>query len=251
MRSPRQRGVWRWPRQPAVGAGRPQPEPTRRRRLLGRDGGYRRQFESGNTSVSGAADGGAPSGRRPATSRQGVTNYEAPAERRSGSVNHAWPRRPPTRSMQCFGVLAALSFILPVSFFLVANPPKCRCDGQEQKPKNENATQGGPKFGGHVRTPNKRCNRESKNQDHQNRNDDSCNRTTRITRTRARFFHNGAATMGMSHDEERAPGNQLEQQRDRAPRHWLDPLASPSFAGVFLTTVNGLRTQNSVPVNVN
>jgi hypothetical protein len=32
----------------------------------------------------------------------------------------------------------------------------------------------------------------------------------------------------MSHDEERAAGVRLKQKRDRAPRHWLDPLVELS-----------------------
>ena len=39
-------------------------------------------------------------------------------------------------------------------------------------------------------------------------------------------------TIRMSHAEERASDAQLEQQGDRAPRHWLDPLVRwhPHFA---------------------
>ena len=37
-------------------------------------------------------------------------------------------------------------------------------------------------------------------------------------------------TIRMSHDEERARGARLEQQPDRAPRHWLDPLVGPCAA---------------------
>jgi hypothetical protein len=36
-------------------------------------------------------------------------------------------------------------------------------------------------------------------------------------------------TTRMSHDEERARGVRLKPQPDRAPRHWLDPLVSPSI----------------------
>jgi hypothetical protein len=35
-------------------------------------------------------------------------------------------------------------------------------------------------------------------------------------------------TIRMSHDEERAEGVPLEQQRDRAHRHWLHPLVRPA-----------------------
>ncbi len=33
----------------------------------------------------------------------------------------------------------------------------------------------------------------------------------------------------MSYDEERAGGVRFQNQRDRAPRHWLDPFVGPSF----------------------
>ena len=43
----------------------------------------------------------------------------------------------------------------------------------------------------------------------------------------------------MSHDEERARGTRLEQQRDRAPRHWLDPLVlSVSLHSCFQRAFN-------------
>jgi hypothetical protein len=36
----------------------------------------------------------------------------------------------------------------------------------------------------------------------------------------------------MSHDEERAKGIRFQNEADRAPRHWLDPLVGRSIAGL-------------------
>src|SRR6266850_288127 len=48
------------------------------------------------------------------------------------------------------------------------------------------------------------------------------------------------STIRMSHDEERARGVPCQDQRERAPRHWLHPLV-----GLSLTSISRIILSNS------